>query len=86
MSEILPDAKSAQTAVQSPWLDRWVDIGRPQPAPPSRAVEIAQARPPEVVEARPAITPQLVLLAVVALAIALTLALIEFLFRRTVPD
>ena len=56
------------------------------PSLQTRRVDIAQARPPSIVErkAEPMVSLDLMLMALVTIAIATTLATIEFLFRRTV--
>jgi hypothetical protein len=88
MSEILVDREEpVQTTVQKPWVDRWVDIGSSKlPLIARRWVDIAQVKSPPIIERKPKpmLPPHLMLLATMALAIALTLATIEFLFRRTI--
>jgi hypothetical protein len=86
MSEMLSRDEPVQTATQTPWIDRWVDIEPSTLSPGARWVDIAQHRSPSVVERKPEpmVSPREMLLAFVVIAIALTLATIEFLFRRTV--
>jgi hypothetical protein len=82
MSEMLSDEEPVQTS----WMDRWVDIEPAMPSLQARRVDIAQAGPPSIVErkAEPMASLNLMLIALVTIAIATTLATIEFLFRRTV--
>jgi hypothetical protein len=86
MSEMLPHDEPVQTATQMPWIDRWVDT-EPSTLPLGAPwVDIAQNRPPSVVERKPEpmVSPHVMLLAFIIIAIGLTLATIELLFRRTV--
>jgi hypothetical protein len=86
MSEMLSHDDPVQTATQTPWIDRWVDT-EPSTLPlGARWVDIAQNRPPSVVERKPEpmVSPHVMLLAFIIIAIGLTLATIELLFRRTV--
>lgn len=86
MSELLPDRQQvAQMSVPNTWTDRWVDIAA---SPPSRtAIDIPHIKsPPAESQSKPMLTPQAMLLVLVALAIALMLATIEFLFRRTMLE
>jgi hypothetical protein len=86
MSELLPDRQQvAQMSVPNTWTDRWVDIAA---SPPSQtAIDIPQIKsPPAESQSKPMLTPQAMLLVLVALAIALMLATIEFLFRRTMLE
>jgi hypothetical protein len=76
MSKMMPDDEPVQTT----WVDRWTDI---EPTPPplvARWVDIPQAMPPPLSEAPP---PSFrgVLLVLVFIVIAVTLAVIEVLFR-----
>jgi hypothetical protein len=85
MSKIVPETTSVQTTVQ-PWRERWVNI---EPSYlPLAAGSVESAGSPLVVEreSKPVIAPRTFLLMCVAVAIALTLATIEFLFRRTIYD
>src|ERR1700682_1735378 len=68
MSEMLPDDEPVQT----PWVDRWANI--------------VQGPPPPIIERNPEpmVTPRGVLLVLVFIAIVLTLATIEVLFRCTI--
>jgi hypothetical protein len=88
MSELLSDDEHelVQTAPQTPWTDRWVDIEPPMPSLQAPWIDIAQAGPPSIIErkAEPMASLNLMLMALVTIAIATTLATIEFLFRRTV--
>ena len=83
---MLSDDEPVQTPAQTSWMDRWVDIEPSMPSLQARRVDIAQARPPSIVErkAEPMASLNLMLMALVTIAIATTLATIEFLFRRTV--
>jgi hypothetical protein len=78
MSEMLPD----ENTVQRSWVDRWVNI---EPPPPivSRWVDIAQVTPPPIIEPNPEprIVPRGVVLALVFVVMALTLAIVEVLLR-----
>jgi len=78
MSEMLPDDESVRKT--APWIDRWVDIEPPQPPIAARWVDIVPVKspPPE-----PMISPRTVVLVLIAVAMALTLATIELLFRGT---
>jgi hypothetical protein len=77
VSKKIPDDEPVQTAVQTPWVDRWVDIEPTQFTLVARKDDIAQVRPPPLKEPNP--EPRGVVL--VFIAIALTLAIIEVLFR-----
>jgi hypothetical protein len=86
MSEMLSDDQPVQTAPQTSWISRWTDI-EPSTLPlDARWVDTAQIRSPSIVERKPApmVSPQFILLALITIAIGLTLATIEFLFRRSV--
>ena len=87
MSEMVSDDELVQTAPRS-WTDRWVDIESSIASLQMRRIEIAQAGPPSIVErkAEPVVSPHLMLMALITIAIATTLTTIEFLFRRTVRD
>jgi hypothetical protein len=74
MSEMLFD----EEPVQTPWVDRWVDIQPPQPPIVARQVDIVQVAPAPVIEPEPMVTPRGV--AMVIIAIAVTLATVDVLF------
>ena len=74
MSEMLLD----EEPVQTPWVDRWVDIQPLQPAIVARQVDIVQVAPAPVIEPEPMVTPRGV--AMVIIAIAVTLATVDVLF------
>jgi hypothetical protein len=78
MSEMLPD----ENTVQRSWVDRWVNI-EPPPSIVSRWVDIAQITPPPIIEPNPEprIVPRGVVLALVFVVMALTLAIVEVLLR-----
>jgi len=86
MSEMLTDDEPVQTAPQTSWTDRWVDIEPSLPSHQARRIDIAQAGPPSIIErkAEPTASLHLMLMALITIAIATTLVTIEFLFRRTV--
>jgi hypothetical protein len=86
MSEMLSDDEPVQTAPQTPWINRWVDTEPSTPPLGARWVNIARDRPPSLVERKPepVFSPHVMLLAFIIIAIGLTLATIEILFRRTV--
>jgi len=79
VSRMIPDDEPVQTAVQTPWVDRWVDIEPTQLTLVARKDDIAQVTPPPLSEPNP--EPRGVVLVLVFIAIALTLAIIEVLFR-----
>ena len=85
VSEMLHDVEPAQTAPLTPWRNRWVDIEHTPPLN-ARWVDIAQTKPPSVIELKPEPlgSPRVVLLTFTTIAVGLTLATIESLFRRTV--
>ena len=86
VSDMLYDDEPAQPAPQTQWRNRWVDI-EPSTSPlNARWIDIAQTRPPSVIERKPepSVSPHVMLLAFTTISIGLTLAAIEFLFRRTV--
>ncbi len=76
MSEMLPD----EEPVQTPWVDRWVDIEPPQIPIVARWVDIVQDAPAPIIESKlePMVTPRTVVMAIIT--IALTLAIVELLF------
>jgi hypothetical protein len=85
MSEMLSDHEPVQKTTQTPWINRGVDT-EPSALPlDARWLDIAQNRPPPVIERNPEpmVSPHVMLLAFIIIAIGLTLATIEFLFRRT---
>ena len=84
MSEMLPDDEPVQT----PWVDRWANIEPSQPPTLARWVDIVQVAPPPIIERKPEpmVTPRGVLLVLVFIAIVLTLATIEVLFRCTIYE
>lgn len=88
MSELLSDDEHelVQMAPHTPWTDRWVDIEPSVPSPQTHWIDVAQAEPPSIIErkAEPMVSPNLMLMALITIAIATTLATIEFLFRTTV--
>jgi hypothetical protein len=87
MSEMLLDEEPVQTTVQMPWVDRWVDIEPSQLPLVARWVDIVQVAPPVIErEPEPMVAPRAVVLAFIAIVLALTLAAIEVLFRRTIYE
>jgi hypothetical protein len=88
MSKMLSDDEDEllRTAQQTPWTDRWMDIEPSKPSPQTRWIDIAQPGAPSIIErkAEPMVSPSLMLMALITIAIAATLATIEFLFRTTV--
>jgi hypothetical protein len=89
MSEILPERKPVQTTVEPSWLERWVDIGPSQLPVVAGSVDDARAPSPTIVERESkssSVAPRFLLLTCIAVAIGLTLATIEFLFRRSIYD
>jgi hypothetical protein len=78
MSKMLPD----EEPVQTPWVNRWVDIEPAQLPVVGRWVDIVQVSPPPVIErTEPMVTPRGVVLVIVT--IVLTLAIVEVLFGGT---
>jgi hypothetical protein len=78
MSEMLLD----EEPVQTPWINRWVDIEPAQLPIVGRRVDIVQVSPPPIVErTEPMVTPRGVVL--VTITIVLTLAIVEVLFGGT---
>ena len=77
VSKMIPDDEPVQTAVQTPWVDRWVDIEPTQLPLVARWVDIVQVTPPPLSAPNP--EPRGVVL--VFITITLTLAIIEVLFR-----
>lgn len=78
MSEMLPD----ENTVQRSWIDRWVNI-EPPPLIILRWVDIAQVTPPPIIEfnPKPRVVQRGVLLVLVFVVMALTLAIVEVLLR-----
>jgi hypothetical protein len=72
-------------AAGTPWINRWVDIGPSNRPLDARWVEIPQDMPLSVIQRKPEpmISPHVILLVFITITIALTLATIEFIFRRT---
>jgi hypothetical protein len=85
MSEMLSDHEPVQKTTQTPWINLWVDTESSKPPLDARWLDIAQSRPPSVIERKPEsmVSPHVMLLAFIIIAIGLTLVTIEFLFRRT---
>jgi len=79
MSEMLPD----EEPVQTPWVDRWVDIEPPHLPIVARWVDIVQVAPPPIIEREPEpmVTPRGVMMVIIT--IALTLVIVEILFGGT---
>ena len=75
ISEMLLD----EEPVQTPWVDRWVDIERTQLPLVARWVDIVQVTPPPLSEPNP--EPRGMVLVLVFITITLMLAIIEVLFR-----
>jgi len=82
MSEKLPN----EEPVQTPWVDRWVDIEPPQLPIVARWVDIAQVAPPPIIERKPEpmVTPRGVVMVIIT--IALTLAIAEVLFGSSIYE
>jgi hypothetical protein len=84
MSEMSLDHEPMQTTVQTPWVDRWVDIEPSQLPIVVHRVDSVQVAPPPDMERKPepmVLSRGLAWLAFIA--IVLTLAIIEILFRCT---
>jgi hypothetical protein len=74
------EARPVQTTVQTPLVDRWVDIESTQLPLVARKDDIAaQVTPPPLSEPNP--EPRGMVLVLVFITITLTLAIIEVLFR-----
>jgi hypothetical protein len=84
LSKMLPDDE----LVQTPWVDRWANIEPSQPPIVARWVDIVQVALPPIIERKPEpmVSPRGVLLVLVFIAILLTLATIEVLFRCTIYE
>jgi hypothetical protein len=82
MSEMLLN----EEPVQTPWVDRWVDIEPPQLPIVARWVDIVQVAPPPIIERKPEpmVTPRGVVMVIIA--IALTLAIVEVLFGSIIYE
>ena len=78
VSKMIPDDEPVQMAAQTPWVDRRVAIEPTQLTLVARKDDIAQVTPPPLSEPNPEPRGVVVL---VFIAIALTLAIIEVLFR-----
>jgi hypothetical protein len=78
MSEMLLDAGPVQT----PWIDRWVDIQPPQPPIVARQVDIVQVAPPPIIEPEPMVTTRGVVMVIIAIAVSL--AIVDVLFGDTI--
>jgi hypothetical protein len=83
MSEMLLDDEP----VEAPWVDRWVDIEPSQLPLAARWVDNVQVAPPPIIERKPEPTfsPRGVVW-LAFLAIVLTIAIIEVLFRGTIYE
>ncbi|SDS08433.1 hypothetical protein SAMN05444158_0952 [Bradyrhizobium canariense] len=92
MSKMMAEGEPVQTAMQTPlvqtpiqtswadrWVDRWVEIEPTTPPLAERWVDIDQVTPPLVSEPNP--VPRGVVLMWVLVVIALTLGVVEILFR-----
>jgi hypothetical protein len=87
LSEMLPDDEPVQTIVQTPWVDRWVDIEPSQFPLAVRRVDSVQAASPVIIERNPEPTVLSRGLAwLTFIGIVLTLAIIEALFRGTIYE
>src|ERR1700722_9151955 len=53
MSEMLSDNEPVQSATQTPWINRWVDIEPSTLLLGARWVDVAQNRPSSVIERKP---------------------------------
>jgi hypothetical protein len=82
MSKMLPDDEPVQT----PWVDRWVNIEPSEPPILARWVDIVQPAPKPVIERKPEPMVRPLGVVLVFLAIVLTLATIEVLFRCTIYE
>jgi hypothetical protein len=73
---MLPD----EEPVQTPWVNRWVDIEPAQLPIVARWIDIVQVAPPPIIERKPEpmITPRGVVMVIITMA--LTLAIVEILF------
>jgi hypothetical protein len=82
MSEMLPD----EEPVQTPWVNRWVDIEPAQLPIVARWIDIVQVAPPPIIERKPEpmVTPRGVVMVIIA--IALTLAIVEVLFGSIIYE
>ena len=80
MSEMLLD----EGPVQTPWVDRWVDIQPPQAPIVARQVDIVQVAPPPIIEPEPMVTPRGVVMVIIT--IILTIAVVEVLFSGMINE
>jgi hypothetical protein len=87
MSQMLLDDEPVQTTVQRPWVDRWVDIEPSQLPLAARWVDNVQVAPPPIIERKPEpiVSPRRVVW-LAFIAIVLTIAIIEVLFRGTIYE
>jgi hypothetical protein len=67
-------------AAGAPWVDRWVDIVQVAPPPLIESKPEPMVAPPPIIERKPEpmVSPHIVLLVLITIAIALTLALLSF--------
>jgi hypothetical protein len=79
MSEMMLADELVPTAIQMPWLDRWVDIEQTQLPLVARWVDVAQVAPLPLSKPGPGARGMLLVLAFIVLV--LTLAITEILFR-----
>jgi hypothetical protein len=88
MAEMLSDDEPVQTTVQVPWVDRWAGIASSQFPLDARWVDAVQIAPPPVIEREPEpiVSASAMVLVVIFIVQALTLATIEVLFRSTVYE
>jgi len=96
MSKMLADSETEEPTFEpghreikdanpgTPWNNRWVEIG-PSNLHDARGLDIPQETLRSVVERKsePIISPHVVLLLLITITIGLTLATIEFVFRRS---
>jgi hypothetical protein len=69
------------------WINRWVDIEPSNRPLDARWVDIPQEMPLSIIQRKPEpISPHIVLLVLIIITIGLTLATIEFMFRRTASN
>ncbi len=80
MSKMMPDDKPARTAVQRSWTDRWVDIEPIELSLAARWVDIAPVTP-ALSKSAPDPELRVMVLGLAFIVIALTLAMIQVLFR-----
>jgi hypothetical protein len=77
--EATPEMLRDQEPLQTPWVERWVDMEPPKLPIDARGVDIVQVAPPPTIEREPEpmVTPPGM---VMIISIALTLAIVEVLF------